>query len=88
MLHRYPVEIDTAVLLRLLKATAAMSIVVLAIGVMPLTALTKLSLSIPAGIVGFVIASRVFRLLRHEDRRRLLSFPLRRLRPFESGLLT
>ncbi len=74
VLRRYPVEVDTSVLLRLLKATAAMSVIVLAIGLMPLSALAKLGLSIPAGVIGFMIASRVFRLLQHEDRRRLLSF--------------
>jgi O-antigen/teichoic acid export membrane protein len=74
VLTRYPVRIDTPVLLRLAGATLAMAIVVLGIVAMPLSAVVQLSVAVPAGVIVFVITSRIFMVLRKDDRRRLLVF--------------
>jgi O-antigen/teichoic acid export membrane protein len=74
VLVRYPVRIDMPVLLRLAAATLAMAIVVLGIVAMPLSAVIKLSVAIPAGAIVFVITSRMFMVLQKDDRRRLLVF--------------
>ena len=72
VLVRYPVRIDTPVLLRLAAATLAMAIVVLGIVAMPLSPVMKLSVAVPAGAIVFVITSRMFMVLQKDDRRRLL----------------
>jgi O-antigen/teichoic acid export membrane protein len=72
VLVRYPVRIDMPVLLRLAAATLAMAIVVLGIVAMPLSAVMKLSVAVPAGAIVFVITSRMFMVLQKDDRRRLL----------------
>ncbi len=72
VLLRYPVRIDMPVLLRLAAATSAMAIIVLGIVAMPLSAVMKLSVGVPAGAIVFVITSRMFTVLQKDDRRRLL----------------
>jgi len=72
VLARYPVQIDKPVLLRLAAATLAMAIVVLGIVAMPLTALLKLGIAVPAGAIVFLVTSRMFAVLHKDDRRRLL----------------
>jgi O-antigen/teichoic acid export membrane protein len=72
VLSRYPVRIDASVLLRLAAATLAMSIVVLGIVAMPLSAAMRLTIAIPAGVIVFVTTSRTFMVLQKEDRQRLL----------------
>jgi len=71
-LSRYPVRIDTSVLLRLAAAICAMAVVVLGIVAMPFGAALRLSLAIPAGVAVFLLTSRAFMVLQNEDRRRLL----------------
>jgi O-antigen/teichoic acid export membrane protein len=68
----YPVRIDTRVLLRLAAATLAMAMVVLAIVAMPLGAVMKLVVAVPTGAIVFAITSRIFMVLRKDDRTRLL----------------
>jgi len=72
VLVRYPVRIDKPVLLRLVAATLAMAIVVLGIVAVPLTALLKLGIAVPAGAMVFLVTSRMFAVLHKDDRRRLL----------------
>jgi len=72
VLVQYPVRIDKPVLLRLAAATLAMAIVVLGIMAMPLSALMKLSVGVPVGVVVFLVTSRMFAVLHKDDRRRLL----------------
>jgi O-antigen/teichoic acid export membrane protein len=72
VLVRYPVRIDKPVLLRLVAATLAMAIVVLGIVAVPLTALLKLGIAVPAGAIVFLVTSRMFAVLHKDDRRRLL----------------
>jgi O-antigen/teichoic acid export membrane protein len=72
VLVRYPVRVDKPVLLRLGAATLAMAIVVLGIVAMPLTALLKLGIAVPAGAIVFLVTSRMFAVLHKDDRRRLL----------------
>jgi O-antigen/teichoic acid export membrane protein len=72
VLVRYPVRIDVRVLLRLSAATLAMAIVVLGIVAMPFDPLMKLSVAVPAGIIVFLVTSRMFMVLQKDDRRRLL----------------
>ena len=72
VLARYPVRIDMPALLRLAAATLTMAIVVLGIVATPLSALMKLSVAVPAGVVVFLITSRLFMVLQKDDRRRLL----------------
>jgi hypothetical protein len=72
VLTRYPVRIDMPALLRLGAATLAMAIVVLGIVATPLSALMKLSTAVPAGVVVFLVTSRLFMVLQKDDRRRLL----------------
>ena len=73
VLLRYPVRIDMPALLRLAAATLAMAIVVLGILAMPISAVMKLGLAMPAGAIVFVITSRIFMVLQKDDRRRLLA---------------
>jgi len=73
VLVRYPVRIDTSVLLRLGAATMAMAIVVLGIVAMPLSPVMKLGIAVPVGAIVFIITSRIFMVFQKEDRRRLLS---------------
>jgi O-antigen/teichoic acid export membrane protein len=72
VLVRYPVQIDKPVLLRLAGATLAMAIVVLGIVALPLSAVMKLSIAVPAGAIVFLVTSRMFAVLHKDDRRRLL----------------
>jgi O-antigen/teichoic acid export membrane protein len=72
VLVRYPVRIDKPVLLRLAAATLAMAIVVLGIVAIPLSAVMKLSVAVPAGAIVFLVTSRLFVVLQKDDRRRLL----------------
>jgi O-antigen/teichoic acid export membrane protein len=74
VLVRYPVRINMPALLRLAAATLAMATVVLAIVAMPLGAVMKLSVAVPAGAIVFLITSRMFMVLQKDDRRRLLVF--------------
>jgi len=74
VLARYPVRIDMPVLLRLSAATLAMVIVVLSIVAVPFNPLMKLSVAILAGAIVFLVTSRMFSVLRKDDRRRLLVF--------------
>jgi zinc transporter ZupT len=60
------------VLLRLAGATLAMAIVVLGIVAMPISAVMKLSVAVPAGAIVFLVTSRMFVVLHRDDRRRLL----------------
>jgi len=73
VLTRYPVRINLSVLLRLAAATIAMAVAVLAIVHMPLSALVKLVVAVPSGAIVFLIMSRVLKMLRKDDRRRLLT---------------
>jgi O-antigen/teichoic acid export membrane protein len=72
VLVRYPVRIDTPVLLRLSAATLAMAVVVLGVVAMPFNPVMKLSVAVPAGAIVFLITSRMFSVLQTDDRRRLL----------------
>jgi O-antigen/teichoic acid export membrane protein len=72
VLVRYPVRVDKPVLLRLAAATLAMAIVVLGIVAIPLSAVMKLSVAVPAGAIVFLVTSRLFVVLQKDDRRRLL----------------
>ena len=72
VLLRYPVRIDMPALLRLAAATLAMVFVVLGIVAMPLSAVMKLCVAVPAGALVFAVTSRMFMVLRKDDRRRLL----------------
>ena len=72
VLVRYPVRIDTRVLLRLAAATLAMAIVVLGIVAMPLNPVVQLTIAVTAGAIVFVVTSRMFMVFQTEDRRRLL----------------
>jgi O-antigen/teichoic acid export membrane protein len=72
VLLRYPVRIDMPALLRLAAATFAMAVVVLSIMAAPLSAVIKLSIAVPVGAIVFVVTSRIFMVLRKDDRRRLL----------------
>jgi O-antigen/teichoic acid export membrane protein len=72
VLVRYPVRIDKPVLLRLAAATLAMAIVVLGIVAIPLSAVMKLIVAVPAGVIVFLVTSRMFAVLHKDDRRRLL----------------
>jgi O-antigen/teichoic acid export membrane protein len=72
VLVRYPVRIDKPVLLRLAAATLAMAIVVLGVVAIPLSALMKLIVGVPAGAIVFLVTSRMFAVLHKDDRRRLL----------------
>jgi O-antigen/teichoic acid export membrane protein len=72
VLVRYPVRIDMPVLLRLAGAILAMAIVVLGIVAMPVSAVMKLSVAVPAGAIVFLVTSRMFVVLHRDDRRRLL----------------
>ena len=72
VLVRYPVRIDVRVMLRLAAATLAMAIVVLGIVAMPFDPLMKLSVAVPAGLIVFLVTSRMFMVLQKDDRRRLL----------------
>jgi hypothetical protein len=49
-----------------------MAIVVLGIVATPLSAVMKLSVGVPAGVIVFVIMSRLLMVLQKDDRRRLL----------------
>jgi O-antigen/teichoic acid export membrane protein len=72
VLVRYPVRIDSSVLVRLAGATLAMAIVVLGIVALPLSAVLKLCVAVPAGAIVFLITSRMLMVLQKDDRRRLL----------------
>jgi O-antigen/teichoic acid export membrane protein len=72
VLVRYPVRIDTSVLVRLAGATLAMAIVVLGIVALPFSAALKLCVAVPAGAIIFLITSRMLMVLQKDDRRRLL----------------
>jgi O-antigen/teichoic acid export membrane protein len=74
VLIRYPVRIEMQAVLRLVAATIAMAVVVLGIVALPLSAVMHLSVAVPAGAIVFVITSRLFMVLRKDDRRRLLVF--------------
>jgi O-antigen/teichoic acid export membrane protein len=74
VLARYPVRIDKPVLLRLAAATLVMAIVVLGIVAIPLSAVMKLSVAVPAGAIVFLVTSRLFMVLQKDDRRHLLQF--------------
>ena len=74
VLVRYPVRIEMRVLLRIVGATLAMAAVVLGIVAMPLSPLMQLNVAIPAGAIVFMVTSRMFMVLRKDDRRRLLMF--------------
>lgn len=69
---RYPVRPDISILARLSAATASMAIVVLVIVASPLSSPSKLAFAIPTGAIVFLLAGRVFKIWRHDDRRRLL----------------
>jgi O-antigen/teichoic acid export membrane protein len=71
-LNRYPVRIDTSILLRLAAAICAMAVVVLAIVAMPFGAVVRLGVAMPIGVAVFLLTSRTFMVLQKEDRRRLL----------------
>jgi hypothetical protein len=49
-----------------------MAVVVLSIMATPLSAVMKLSIAVPVGAVVFAVTSRIFMVLRKDDRRRLL----------------
>ena len=72
VLLRYPVRIDMRVLLRLAAATLAMAMVVLAVMAMPLGDVMKLIVAVPTGAIVFAITSRMFMVLKKDDRTRLL----------------
>jgi len=85
VLVRYPVRIDKPVLLRLAAASLAMAIVVLGIVAMPLSALVKLSVAVPAGAIVFLVTSRMFVVLQKDDRRRLMQLSALLPRPINSS---
>jgi O-antigen/teichoic acid export membrane protein len=72
VLVRYPVRINVPVLLRLSAATLAMAVVVLGIVATPLNPLMKLIAAVPAGVIVFLVTSRMLAVLQKDDRRRLL----------------
>jgi O-antigen/teichoic acid export membrane protein len=72
VLIRYPVRIDTSILLRLAAAILAMAAAVLGVVAMPFGPALRLTFAIPTGVAVFMITSRVFMVLQKEDRRRLL----------------
>jgi O-antigen/teichoic acid export membrane protein len=72
VLVRYPVRINLPVLLRLSAATLAMAVVVLGIVVTPFAPLMKLIAAVPAGVIVFLVTSRMLAVLQKDDRRRLL----------------
>jgi O-antigen/teichoic acid export membrane protein len=72
VLLRYPVRIDMSALFRLAAATLAMAVVTLSIMATPLSAVVKLSVAVPVGALVFAFTSRIFMVLRKDDRRRLL----------------
>jgi O-antigen/teichoic acid export membrane protein len=72
VLVRYPVRINLPVLLRLSAATLAMAVVVLGIVATPFDPLMKLISAVPAGVIVFLVTSRMLAVLQKDDRRRLL----------------
>ncbi len=72
VLVRYPVRINVPVLLRLSAATLAMAVVVLGIVATPVAPLMKLIAAVPAGVIVFLVTSRMLAVLQKDDRRRLL----------------
>ena len=72
VLVRYPVRINGPVLLRLSAATLAMAVVVLGIVATPFNPLMKLIAAVPAGVIVFLVTSRMLAVLQKDDRRRLL----------------
>jgi O-antigen/teichoic acid export membrane protein len=72
VLVRYPVRINLPVLLRLSAATLAMAVVVLGIVATPFAPLMKLIAAVPAGVIVFLVTSRMLAVLQKDDRRRLL----------------
>ena len=72
VLVRYPVRINLPVLLRLSAATFAMAAVVLGIVATPFNPLMKLIAAVPAGVIVFLVTSRMLAVLQKDDRRRLL----------------
>jgi O-antigen/teichoic acid export membrane protein len=72
VLVRYPVRINVPVLLRLSAATLAMAVVVLGIVATPFNPLMKLIAAVPAGVIVFLVTSRMLAVLQKDDRRRLL----------------
>ncbi|HXY13183.1 MAG TPA: polysaccharide biosynthesis C-terminal domain-containing protein [Terriglobales bacterium] len=72
VLVRYPVRLDMPALRRLVGATLAMAIVVLGIVALPLSVILQLSIAVPAGVIVFVVTSRMFMVLQKDDRQRLL----------------
>jgi O-antigen/teichoic acid export membrane protein len=72
ILTRYPVRLDTLVLLKLAAATVAMAIVVLGIVALPLSPVMKLAVAIPVGAIVFLMTGRSLRMWQKNDRRRLL----------------
>ncbi len=74
VLVRYPVRVNLPALRRVAVATAALAIVALGIVAMPLSAVIKLIVAVPAGALVFVITGRMLMVLQSEDRRRLLVF--------------
>jgi len=72
VLVRYPVRINGPVLLRLSAATLAMAVVVLGIVATPFDPLMKLIAAVPAGVIVFLVTSRMLAVLQKDDRRRLL----------------
>ena len=86
VLVRYPVRIDMPALLRLAAATLAMAAVVLGVVAMPISAVMQLSLAVPAGVIVFVITSRMFMVLQKDDRRRLLALSALLPTPFGASL--
>jgi O-antigen/teichoic acid export membrane protein len=72
VLVRYPVRIDTFVLLRLAGVSLAMVVVLLGIVALPFSAVLKLCVAVPAGAIVFLVTSRMLMVLQNDDRRRLL----------------
>jgi O-antigen/teichoic acid export membrane protein len=90
VLIRYPVRIDTSVLVRLAAATSAMAIVALGIVATPFSAAMKLIVAIPAGALVFMIMTRTFMVLQEDDRQRLLVLATMvptSVRPWFTGLV-
>ncbi|MGD0964997.1 MAG: polysaccharide biosynthesis C-terminal domain-containing protein [Candidatus Acidiferrales bacterium] len=73
VLTRYPVQINGSALLRLLAATLAMAVAVLAVVNTPLGAFVKLAVAVPTGLVVFLVMGRALKMLEKDDRRRLLT---------------
>lgn len=72
VLVRYPVPLQRTVLTRIVVATLAMALAVVAVVVSPFSASFRLVLAIPTGAIVFLIMTRVLAVLQQEDRRRLL----------------